>query len=188
MRFRGHPHAVKADIANMFHNIRVPDHQLTYLRFFWYEDNDPEKDIVEWISKVHLMGLTSTPAVANLAVRYAAREVPPRDGKTWMEEDDLLDPYHFGATRIPDQIEMILVTSFYVDDFLHSSPSEEHALRAIKSGIERLGRYHLDLCKVESNCDLIRKEFPSDQAKKTKISLTPADMTRPEPSLGHSSI
>ena len=35
MRFRGHPHAVKADIANMFHNIRVPDHQFTYLRFFW---------------------------------------------------------------------------------------------------------------------------------------------------------
>mgnify|MGYP003304142748 CR=1 FL=1 len=35
MRFRGHPYAVKADIANMFHNIRVPDHQLTYLRFFW---------------------------------------------------------------------------------------------------------------------------------------------------------
>ena len=99
MRFRGHPHAVKADIANMFHNIRVPDHQLTYLRFFWYEDNDPEKDIVEWISKVHLMGLTSTPAVANLAVRYAAREVPPRGGKTWMEEHDLLDPYHLNPIR-----------------------------------------------------------------------------------------
>ena len=119
MRFLGHPYAVKADIANMFHNIRVPDHQLTYLRFFWYENNDPNKDIVEWISKVHLMGLTSTPAVANLAVRYAAREVPPRDGKTWMTEDDLLDPYHLKATRVPDDIETILVYCFYVDDFLY---------------------------------------------------------------------
>ena len=158
MRFRGHHYAVKADIANMFHNIRVPDHQLTYLRFFRYEDNDPEKDIVEWISKVHLMGLTSTPAVANLTVRYAAREVSPPDSQTWMVEDDLLDPYHLGATRVPDLIETILVSSFCVDDFLHSSPSEDHALRAIKSGIERLGRYQLDLCKVESNCDLIWKE------------------------------
>ena len=46
----------------------------------------------------------------------------------------------------------------------------------------------MDLCKVESNCDLIRKEFPSDEIKKTKISLTPADMTSSEPALGHSSL
>ena len=48
----------------------------------------------------------------------------------YLGEDDLLDPYHLGATRVPDEIELILVNSFYVDDFLHSSPSDEHALHA----------------------------------------------------------
>ena len=68
------------------------------------------------------MGLTSTPAVANLAVRYAARINPPSDGMSWINEDDLIDPYHSQATRIQDPIEKILISSFYVDDFLNSSP------------------------------------------------------------------
>ena len=35
LRFRRHPHAVTADIENMFHQFAIPDHQRTYLRFFW---------------------------------------------------------------------------------------------------------------------------------------------------------
>lgn len=107
------------------------------------------------------MGLTSTPVVANLAVRYAAREALPRDGKNWMEEDDLLDPYHLGVTRVPDEIELILVNSFYVDDFLHSSPSDEHALHAIKTCIDRLGRDGL-VCKVIVQPH--RRRVPNDYA------------------------
>ena len=63
------------------------------MRFFWYEDNDPEKDIIEYWSNVHLMGNRHTPAIANLAVRYAARKDPPKNGIQWMKEDDLQDPY-----------------------------------------------------------------------------------------------
>ena len=34
-RFRRHPFAVTADVENMFHQFAVPNHQRTYLRFFW---------------------------------------------------------------------------------------------------------------------------------------------------------
>merc|ERR1711873_75908 len=75
-RFRRHPYAIKADVKNMFHQFAVPDHQRTYLRFFWYKDNNPNNPIIEYWSKVHLMGLSSSPAVANTGIRYGVRSLP----------------------------------------------------------------------------------------------------------------
>ena len=92
LRFRRYPYAAKADIENMFHRFGIPDNQSTYVRFFWFRDNNPNKEIIEYWSKVHLMGKTSSPAIANLGVRYAARKEPPKDGQTWLQEDDILDP------------------------------------------------------------------------------------------------
>ena len=115
LRSRRHPYVVMADIENMFHKIAIPPDQYTYLRFFWYKDNDPRKAIIQYWSKVHLMGLTSSPANANLAVRYAARKQPPIDGQTWIQEDDILTLDQPNRTRIPDHIETILVQQFYVE-------------------------------------------------------------------------
>ena len=136
-----------------------------------YEDNDPEEDIVEWVSKVHLMGLTSTPAVGNLAVRYAAREVPPRDGKTWMEEDDLLDPYHLKATRVPDDIETILVYCFYVDDFLFIAPSKEACQQQVNRFNEICRQWHVEL-KQQDDCG------PSQRLVALGIEYDMVDMCR----------
>jgi len=41
-RFRRHPYAITADVENMFHQFAIPDEQKTYLRFFWFKDNDPD--------------------------------------------------------------------------------------------------------------------------------------------------
>jgi len=90
LRFRHHPYAFTGDIENMFHNFAVPDRQSTYMRFFWFEDNDPNRQLIEYWSKVHLMGNTSSPAVANLGIRYAARKNPPSNGNQWLKEDNLL--------------------------------------------------------------------------------------------------
>ena len=56
-RFRRHPYAITADVENMFHQFAVPDELRTYLRFFWYEKNDPNRPIFEYWSKVYLKGL-----------------------------------------------------------------------------------------------------------------------------------
>ena len=68
LRFRKHPHAVTADVENMFHHIALPEEQSTYLRFFWFKNNDPNEEMIEYWSKVHLVGNTSGPAIANLVV------------------------------------------------------------------------------------------------------------------------
>ena len=57
LRFRRHPYAVTADVENMFHQFAVPDEHKTYLRFFWFQNNDPKRPLIEYWSKVHLMGL-----------------------------------------------------------------------------------------------------------------------------------
>ena len=101
-RFRRHPYAVTADIENMFHQFAVPHEHSTYMRFFWYRNNDPSKDIIEYYSLVHLMGLRSSPAIANIGIRFGARKYPPKDGTTWIKEDDFLNPFQQNATRIPD--------------------------------------------------------------------------------------
>ena len=164
LRFRRHPYAVTADIENMFHQFAIPDHQRTYLRFFWYRDNDPNQQLIEWYSRVHLMGLRSSPAAANLGIRYSARKHPPRDGHTWIREDDLLDPYQRNRTRSTDDLENTLANNFYVDDFMNSQPTEESALEIINEGIRRFKRYELKLCKVRSNSPLVRNNYPPPES------------------------
>ena len=100
-RFRRHPYAVTADVENMFHQFAIPKEQQTYLRFFWYRNNDPTQEIIEWYSRVHLQGLRSSPAIANTGIRFAARKNPPTNGSSWIEEDDLLDPYQTNRTWKP---------------------------------------------------------------------------------------
>jgi hypothetical protein len=73
LRFRRYPYAVTADIENMFHQIAVPESQTTYMRFFWFRDNDPEQELVEYRSNVHLMGLNQVRPSPTLpfAMRHA---------------------------------------------------------------------------------------------------------------------
>ena len=145
------------------------------MRFFWYKDNDPDKEIIEYWSNVHLMGNRPSPAIANLAVRYAARKESPKNGKQWMAEDDLQDPYQSNRTRNPDHVEQVLSQQFYVDDFLASETTPEAALQLLNEGIQRLGRYQMKLCKVQSNSELVRKAHPASDPRPITIDLTPID-------------
>ena len=119
------------------------------------------------------MGLTSSPAVATMAERYAARKTPPPNGKQWIREDDLLDPHHLNRTRKQDAIEKTLSHQFYVDDFLHSEPTPKLALSTIHEAISRLQRYQMKLCKVQLNAELVRRAFPNEGKTPTKIDLSP---------------
>ena len=134
------------------------------------------------------MGNTSSPAIANLAVRYAAREFPPENGAAWIVEDDIMDPYQLNRTRQPDEVERSLANNFYVDDFLASESTPQKALRLIQEGVRRFKRYSLKLCKVQSNEPTIRDAFPSDEPRPRIMSLSPGDPTGETLSKGHSSL
>ena len=124
----------------MFHQFAIPNEQRTYLRFFWFENNDPNRPLIELLANVHLQNLKSSPAVANTGIRYAVRDRPPTNGNVWVKEDDLLDPVHLKATRTQDPFENILAKDFYVDDLLASQPTEKDVLRLIQTAISGLAR------------------------------------------------
>ena len=64
IRFRQENVAAMCDIEQMFHSFHVaPEHQ-NFLRFLWFKDNDPMKEIIENKMTEHLFGNGPSPAIA----------------------------------------------------------------------------------------------------------------------------
>lgn len=63
LRFRQEQVTVTVDIEQMFHSFVVKADNRDFLRFLWYNDNDPSKDIVECRMKVRVFGNSPSPAV-----------------------------------------------------------------------------------------------------------------------------
>lgn len=71
-RFRKELVAVAADIEQMFYCFKVCQEHRDFLRFLWFEDNDPAKKIIEYHMTVHVFGNSPSPAVAIYGLRRAA--------------------------------------------------------------------------------------------------------------------
>lgn len=54
IRFRKEAVAITTDIKQMFHCFVVRAQDRNFLRFFWYQDNDESKNIIEFRMKVHV--------------------------------------------------------------------------------------------------------------------------------------
>ena len=64
LRFRREAVAIIADIEQMFHSFVVKEGHRNFLRFLWFDRNDPSKEIVEYRMRVHVFGNSPSPAVA----------------------------------------------------------------------------------------------------------------------------
>ena len=117
MRFRMRPVAFTADIQNMLNQFFVPKRHRTYLRFFWFKDNDLAQPLVEYYSCVHLQGLTGSPAVADVCRRFASKKIPPDLKDLRQELGDLST--HLLVDRLAfDRVDEVLSNQFYIDDLV----------------------------------------------------------------------
>ena len=48
LRFREKQIAVMGDTESMFHQVKVPKDQCSFLRFLWWNDSDPDNEIVDY--------------------------------------------------------------------------------------------------------------------------------------------
>ncbi|XP_071160994.1 uncharacterized protein [Mytilus edulis] len=71
MRFRKNAIAITGDIEQMLYQFRVSNHHRDYLRFFWDQDNDFSKPLIEYRMTSHVFGNTPSPAVASYGLRQA---------------------------------------------------------------------------------------------------------------------
>lgn len=127
LRFRKEAIAITADIQHMFHCFHVRPEDRNFLRFFWYKDNDPNEEVIEYRMKVHIFGNSPSPAVAIYGLRRAAQEGESEygsDAREYVERD------------------------FYVDDGLKSLPTVKAAVDLLQRTQKMLARSNLRLHKL----------------------------------------
>lgn len=137
MRFRKEPVGIMADIQQMFYSFYVEERHRNFLLFLWYQDNDPQKPMVDYRMTVHVFGNCPSPAVATYGVRKTV-ETADSDVKLFVNRD------------------------FYVDDALTSLPTVTEAIDLLSRTSDTLKRGNLFMHKIVSNNDNVMKAFPSD--------------------------
>ena len=117
-----------------------------FFRFFWYLDNDPDSELVEYRMRVHVFGNSPSPSVAS----YGLRKLDDRS-----KEDFGID------------IQEFIANDFYVDDGLTSTPTIDSAIslmRMTQQAFEVNG--NLRLHKIASNSKEVMSSFPSEDLAK----------------------
>jgi hypothetical protein len=72
-RFREKEVTFITDIEAMFHSFFLaPDHR-DFLHFFWFKDNDPNKEIMEYQACMHIFGIQPSPSIAIYSLRKSAK-------------------------------------------------------------------------------------------------------------------
>lgn len=142
LRFRDGPIGLMADIEHMFYCFRVHKEHRDFLRFIWYKDNDPRKELIEYRMTVHVFGNSPSPAVSAYGLRKSVEEAD-EDVKHLIEHD------------------------FYVDDMLYAVEHEDRAIDLIKrTQISLKERGNITLHKIASNSKHILKAFNNEDLAK----------------------
>ena len=142
IRFRREAVAITADIEQMFHNFRVKEEHKDFLRFLWYQDNNPDLPLVEYRMTVHVFGNSPSPAVATYGLRKSVEDASP-DVKDFVTHD------------------------FYVDDGLTSCANSADAADLMKRSQQALKEGgNLRLHKIASNSTDVLDNFPPDDLAK----------------------
>lgn len=130
LRFRKEPVAITADIEQMFYCFVIREDHRDFVRFLWYEGNDPTKVIREYRMTVHVFGNSPSPAIAIYGLRRAALAT---------------------QEEYSDEAKQFVLKNFYVDDGLASFPSDASAIHTLKSTKEMLADSNIHLHKIASN-------------------------------------
>ncbi|XP_036219119.2 uncharacterized protein [Bactrocera oleae] len=141
-KFRQKRIAVTADIAEMFHQVRVRQEDQNFLRFLWYEPNANEP--TTFAMTVMTFGATCSPS--------CAQYVKNKNAKDFEEE-------------FPCASKCI-IENHYVDDMLVSVDTEEEAIKLAQDvrHVHALGGFHLRHFLSNSNRVLVAlNEDPLDE-------------------------
>ncbi|KAL2098438.1 hypothetical protein ACEWY4_007645 [Coilia grayii] len=148
LRFRQEPVALMADIEGMFHQVRVVEKHVDFLRFLWWPNGDTNQPIKEYRMTVHIFGATSSPSCANFALRQTAEDFKDIFSRETMET---------------------IKCNFYVDDCLKSVMTEADAIMICKELESACLMGGFRLHKWISNSRNVLMSIPqADRAKEVK--------------------
>ncbi|XP_033124056.1 uncharacterized protein LOC117122557 [Anneissia japonica] len=143
MRFRQEPVAVTADIEQMFYALKVKDEHRRFLRFLWYENNNPAADIVTYQMTIHIFGNKPSPAVSISGLRKTAQEAEKQFG-----------------SDVRDLVE----NNFYImNDVLKSLPTVEDTVNLLKRTRDMLATANIRLHKFASSSAEVLASFDQEE-------------------------
>lgn len=145
LRFRQEPVAVMADIEGMFHQVRIPQNDVDFLRFLWWPDGNTNEPLAEFRMTVHLFGAVSSPSCANFALKQTADDCEGRYG-----------------TEALNTIRQ----NFYVDDCLKSVPSDGQAICLVQELKAVCATGGFKLTKWISNSRSVLASVPAEERAK----------------------
>ena len=163
-RFRQEVTAFVCDIEAMYHQVKVNPEHRDMLRFLWWKNGDPGENMLEYRMTAHLFGATSSPSVANFALKQAANDYEAQCG---------YDAANF------------IRRDFYVDDGLKSVPTPKDAIDLITKSktLCKMGGFNLH--KFLSNSKEVLSAIPPKEMNNTIKSLDLSkDMLPVERTLG----
>ena len=153
-RFQKGSVAFMADVESMFYQVHVPPDQRSFLKFLWWPNGNLDVELKEYQMTVHIFGATSSPSVANFALRKAGQA--------------------FGDKSVCSTIQR----NFYVDDCLKAVASEEGAQLLIHNLRNTCAKGGFNLTKFTSNSSEVLQNIPREHHSKElqKCSLGSDDL------------
>ena len=137
-KFRNGEIGFSADIEAMFHSFYLLPEDKDYTRFFWWKNNDPADEIIQYRARVHIFGNRSSPALANFGLRHAINR----------DQSASIDTRAF------------IHDNFYVDDGCGCSDSEEKAIFVLTETLKVLEHSNIFLHKISSSSKEVLLAFP----------------------------
>jgi hypothetical protein len=147
LKFRRSPIGFCADIEGMFHNFLLTPEHKNFTRFYWFSKNDPLNKLTEFRATRHVFGNTSSPALANIGLRFAIDNATP---------------------TVSPQVRNFVYHNFYVDDGLGCSDTVEEAINTISETKKALQQFNIRLCKINSNSPDVLNAFPVSECSTDK--------------------
>ena len=128
-----------ADIEGMFHQIKVPKQDRSFLRFLWWENGNINGPVVDFEMCVHTFGAISSPSCANFTLKYNAEN---------------------NRKTLGNDAASTILRNFYVDDLLKSSKTEIEAVSLLRRVKESCSNGGFNLTKVVSNSKRVVESVP----------------------------
>ena len=138
IRFRQFKYAVSADIEGMFLQVGVIPRDRPSLRFLWRED--PASGIAVYQYTRHIFGSKDSPTCANYALKRTGTD---------------------NQSDFPQAAQSVH-RSFYMDDYLESSPTVEDASNKAKDLVKLLAKGGFKLTKFVSNVSQLPTKLEPD--------------------------
>uniref|UniRef100_A0A5S6Q6J9 Reverse transcriptase domain-containing protein n=1 Tax=Trichuris muris TaxID=70415 RepID=A0A5S6Q6J9_TRIMR len=149
VRFREHPVAVSADIAKMFHQVRVREEDQSMLRFLWRQpgNNEPVRHLQ---MNVHIFGAVCSLSVCTYVLRKTAEDQRNKYPHTWQK----------------------VAENFYMDNYLDSFDSTGEAATCCQQLTQLLSYGGFRLTKWMSSSRLVLRTVDSKERSQPDLDIS----------------